>query len=347
MGAGDVGPGGADVAVAEPPGHLRRRGVVPGGDPARQVVDARRGAGPDVDGPRRYGVLRHGREERPCDVADVDEVAQDGAVLVDRDRLASAREAREERDDPRVGVAQRLARTVDVLQPQHDRLDADGERPGPQDVLLRELRRAVHARRGRDHPRVAGGQRPKALGLPPPRLEHGVRALPGLDRLPVGADPGALAVDGAARGEDDAAREDLVPHQRVEHRRRADDVDVGVPGRLGERLRGPGLGGEVDDDVGPQPLEQPVPRGRVGDVGDLEPGPLVEGGRTLPPLVDLRVQDVDRDDVVPRVGQRPGQGAPDEPGPAGDHARPRRLHHGANLASGGDPNRIRPARLGS
>ena len=111
-GGGVDGAGGVpDVAVAELAGHVRLgRGVV-GRDLAGQVADGGAYAAADVDGAhvaRRRGC--DGGDQRADHVVDVDEVAGDVAVLVERDRLALAGQAREERDDAGVGVGQRLAR---------------------------------------------------------------------------------------------------------------------------------------------------------------------------------------------------------------------------------------------
>ncbi len=113
------------------------------------------------------------RGQRGHHVVDVDEVAGDVAVLVERDGPPVAGQLREQRDDPRVGVGERLTVAVDVLQPQHRQRDVVRASPCAEQVLLGELRGAVHAgRRGRAR-RARSSARVPRRGSPTDRPRAG------------------------------------------------------------------------------------------------------------------------------------------------------------------------------
>ena len=95
----------------------------------------------------------------------------------------------------------------------------------------------------------------------------------------------------------------VVTDEGVEHRGGADHVGGGVPGGLGQRLGGAGLGGEVDHQLGAEPVEQAVPDRRVGDVADDQLDALGQRRGAGPAGVDLREQVVDRDDGQPELEQ--------------------------------------------
>ena len=227
---------------------------------------------------------------------------------------------------PGVGVVRRLAGAVDVLQPEHRQGDREAGRPVAEHELLGELRRAVDARRVRVRRRGVGRERRGRLSggvdvRPLRRRELGVGAGRRLEHAAVGGSPGTLAVDRAARREHDVAGQRVVADERVEHRGGADHVGGGVPGGLGQRLSGPGLGGEMDHQLGAEPVEQGVPQRRVGHIADDQLHALGQRSGTGPVGVDLREQVVGRHDGQPELEQVRRERAADEAGTSCDQHR--------------------------
>ena len=145
-------------------------------------------------------------------------------------------------------------------------------------------------------------------------------ALPGVGGAPFGIDPFPLAVDGPGRGQDDLVGTALVAHEGVEHLGGADDVDIRVPGGLGEGLTGPGLRGQVDDDVRCDLGQERVPVLGERHVQAAQLHTLVELGRASLGGVDLRVHVVQGHDAVEGVGQVTRDRAADESGTTCDKA---------------------------
>ncbi len=210
--------------------------------------------------------LADGGEQRGNDVADVDEVARLTAVAVDRRRLALRHPLEEDRHDAALepGV---LPRPVHVGKTQCDMTRAVNAVPAGEIVLAALLRDAV----GRE------------------RLER--------ERLVDRA--WALAVPGAARGREDH----LCVARRLQHVRRADDVDGSVVvGALHRRLH-VGLRGEVEDHV----------RVRLEGLADVV---LAQLGLRVQVLTLAGGEVVDDHDVVAPRDQRVDEVGADEAGAA-------------------------------
>ena len=105
----------------------------------------------------------------------------------------------------------------------------------------------------------------------------------------------------------------------LEDDRGADRVDRGVPLDLVHRLADADGGGEVVDGV--DALERAPDGLVVADVADLELDRRVEVVRPLPVRVDLRIEVVERPNLVPLREQPVGQVRADEAGAAGDQDR--------------------------
>ncbi len=99
------------------------------------------------------------------------------------------------------------------------------------------------------------------------------------------------------------ARHVAGPGEGVEQLGGADDVDHAVAGALGERLRGPGLGGEVHDGVGAEVGDDRVEVVGARDVTDPEVDGVRQVGRRLRPRVHLRVEVVEDDPLLGGVGE--------------------------------------------
>ena len=254
------------------------------------------------------------------DVVDEDEVPHDLAVLVDRDGLALLGQASEEGDDAGVGVDEGLAGSVDVLKPEEHRGNVEGAAPGRHEVLLAELGGGVDI--GRGGLDLGGGldRGGQAGEVPLTGLEHRVSALPGVGGVSRNIDPLPLAVDGPGGGQDDLVGTDLVAHEGVEHLGGADDVDVGVPGGLGEGLASPGLRRQVDDGIRRDLGQERVPVLGDGHVQAAQLHALVELGRASLGGVDLRVHVVQGHDTVEGVRQVMRDRAADESGTTGHEA---------------------------
>ena len=98
----------------------------------------------------------------------------------------------------------------------------------------------------------------------------------------------------------------------------ADDVDHAVAGALRQRLRGAGLGREVDDGVGTQVGDDGVEVVGAGDVADAEVDGAGQVGRRLRARVDLRVQVVEDDPLLGGVRELARERRTDEAGAARD-----------------------------
>ena len=144
--------------------------------------------------------------------------------------------------------------------------------------------------------------------------------VPGVGGAPLGVNPRPFTVDGPGGGQDDLVRADLVTHEGVEHLGGADDVDVGVAGGLGEGLAGPGLRGQVDDDIRCYRGQDRVPVLGEGHVQPVQLHALVELGGALLGRVDLRVHVVQGHDAVEGVRQVTRDRAADESGATGHEA---------------------------
>ena len=165
------------------------------------------------------------REHRRDDVADVDVVARLLAVAEDRHALAGAQPVDEDRDDAALELRQ-LARPVDVREAERDVTRPVQAVPGREVLLGRELRGAV------------GRERPPLVVLPRGAL--------------------ALAVDRAAGGAEDQLR--AVRARRLEHVHRPEHVHLRVEERLLDGGADVGLRGEVDDELGPELVEERAER---------------------------------------------------------------------------------------
>ena len=97
-----------------------------------------------------------------------------------------------------------------------------------------------------------------------------MRAQSGLEGGAVGVAPHALAVHRAGAGQHEVGGHVAGAGEGVEQLGGADDVDHAVAGALRERLRGAGLGREVDDGVGPEVGDDCVEVVGAGDVADAE-----------------------------------------------------------------------------
>ena len=145
-------------------------------------------------------------------------------------------------------------------------------------------------------------------------------ALAGVGGVSRSIDPLPLAVDGPGGGQDDLVGTDLVAHEGVEHLGGADDVDIRVPGGLGEGLTGPGLRGQVDDDIRCYRGQDRVPVLGEGHVQPVQLHALVELGGALLGRVDLWVHVVQGHDAVEGVRQVTRDRAADESGATGHEA---------------------------
>ena len=210
-------------------------------------------------------------------------------------------------------------------------------RAGPrrEDLLLRELGGAVDV----DRVRVGAGDGVGHVGgavavVPLPRLELRVRAQAGLEGGAVGVAPHALAVDGARAGEHEVGGHVAGAGEGVEQLGGADHVDHAVAGALRQRLRRPGLGGEVHDGVGSQVGHHGVEVVGAGHVADAEVDRGRQVGRRLRPGVDLRVQVVEHDPLLGGVRELARERRTDEAGAARDEdatAGLQRGRHGLTL----------------
>ena len=177
-----------------------------------QVGDRRLDARADVEHATRAADRG---EQRAHDVVDVDEVARDRPVAVDRRRLACGEPLEEDRDHAAL-ERRRLARAVDVREPQRDVARAEDPVPAFDVHLGRPFREPVR-RHGSQGGALACRRLDLAVDRPARRCEHEVRA-------------------GRAR--------------RLEHVHGSDDVDVGVERGLLHRRGDVGLGGQVEHEVG-------------------------------------------------------------------------------------------------
>src|SRR5262249_18878429 len=175
-------------------------GAADGGDLLSQLMDGGRDARPDVEAAWFSRRSLYRSEQRLDDIVDIDEIAHDPTVFVDLQRALLARPTREESDYSGVRIGQRLARPVDILQPQHTEIGVMRGRPRPQHVLLRQLGRGVNVGRPRlrpastarkRHPRFTRGP----LGIPDTSQQLSVAARPRIEGV-CAASPSALAVDG-------------------------------------------------------------------------------------------------------------------------------------------------------
>ena len=128
-------------------------------DELGHVADRHGRAAADVEDLAGHAGPLEREQEGARDVMHAHEVAPLQAVLVDERGAVVEQARREDRHDPRMGIRERLARTVDVAEPQRDRLDPVRLPEREAEALLIELRQRV---RGGRLDRLRLGRRPGA-----------------------------------------------------------------------------------------------------------------------------------------------------------------------------------------
>lgn len=119
----------------------------------------------------------------------------------------------------------------------------------------------------------------------------------------------------------------------IEQLRRPDNVDHAVSRRLQERLTRPGLGGQVNDDVGTNDAQERIPTGSVNDVKRDNVGRVSEDvGR--PGLVNLGMEDVGDENLIATITEASREATADEAGAASHQDLPRRHSKPGLLAPG-------------
>ena len=282
----------------------------------------------------RAGQLQRVRE-RARHVRRVNEITALLTVLEDHRLLPVEQPRGEDREHAGIRVGERLARAVDVEQPQAHAFHPVRRGHDVRGALLHEFVERVDRREAGPLP-LGRGERGERATLPVDRLPIGQAVLESvalgiLHQRAVGIAVQPFAIDRHRRRSHDTA--DGAIDKLLEQHRGADVVGGGVAFHLVHRLADPDLGGEVDDAV--HPLQRAGDNVAVAHIAADQLGIRVEQ-RGAPPCslaaiaVDLLDQAVENADTVAAAEQFVGDEAADEAGTAGDqdrlgHRRPGRL----------------------
>ncbi len=324
MALGEVGEAVADVSFA------KGAADADGGAATEEAVDVLRDL-PDRGGLAGADVERVAGRAGQIDavgggayhIADVDEVTAFLAVFKDVDGFANAGEIGEDGEDAGVRIAERLARAEDVLVAQGKGGDAEHGAEEHGHLLLHLLGEAIEGGwlegcsfRGGNRGARAGAERAK--GVEHAEFFVGAAAGLGIDGAMLWAGIGALAVDGAGRGDHDA----FDPHpgllrEQVVQVSGAGKVDLLVAGDLVHGLTGAGLRGEVDD--GLVAGERLLPRVAVAYVAVNDFEMTFEVGRDiLSAAMNLGAEVIKDGNGVATSQEFPGQVGADKAGTTAD-----------------------------
>jgi hypothetical protein len=288
------------------------------GEKASDLGDRDRPPGSHVDRlPDRS--LRLQRQKNCIDdVAAMDEIPRLSPVLEDHRRPTVQQAGGKDRSDARVRVRQGLPGPVDVEEAQRDGGNPVRGTRDQAELLVIAFRDRVDGRRyerfgfrRRNGPKLCAARRAKELPAAGGQLR--VRPGGGSLRAMIFTRVRTFTVDRHRGGHDEPPWAIVSPNKPLQEQRGGHRVCLDIAGDLIHRLTDPDSRGEMNDTV--HPFERLVDDRAVAHAPAQEPNAFE--WRVRDRVVDLLLETVEHDDVVPRSDQPLDEMGADEPCPSG------------------------------